>query len=169
MQLLLNWIIIGFLSACFLLTVIYHLHIQNSIIKSLNTLGLVPKWHFFAPRPGTHNLYLLYRDKYPTGDIGNWVMLHNMDSFRSPWSFIWNPTKRLRKTLFDTIIALLSEDVTTERDRMLIKLSIPYLLILNHVSSIPRTNGAIATQFLVRENYADERSYSVFCSDLHRL
>jgi hypothetical protein len=169
MSLLLDWMIITFLSVYFLLTVVYHIIAKNVAGRNLDVLGLIPKWHFFAPTPGIRNLYLLYRDKYPTGEIGNWTMLHDMDCFRSPWSFIWNPTKRLRKTLFDAIVALVSEDVTNERNRLLVKLSIPYLLILNHVSSIPRNTGALATQFLIMENYADERSNHVFCSDLHSL
>jgi len=168
-MMILDWIIVLFLGVYLLVTLAYPLDTKGRVAKNLDFFGLIPKWTFFAPRPARRNLFLLYRDRYPDGAMGNWTMLYAMDRYRSQWSFIWNPAKRLRKTLFDQIVMLLSEDYSTEDNKAKIKLSISYLLILNHISSIPRRTDAVATQFLVMENYSDRPSYDVFTSELHAI
>ncbi|WP_406346703.1 hypothetical protein [Streptomyces sp. NBC_00648] len=164
-----NGMVVAALGGYFTLTVLYNVGLkQAGVIGKLETLSLLPKWHFFAPHPGTHNLYLLYRDVFPDGTVGNWTMLHGMDRFKSPWSCAWNPTKRLRKALFDVITSLRMESEVDER-RHLIKLSTPYLLLLHHISSIPRPTGAIATQFLIMQSHADQPALPIFTSELHPL
>lgn len=157
------------LIAHFSLTLAYHLGAKLRILDHLDALSLVPKWHFFAPRPGMRNLYLLYRDRYATGDVSVWRVLHGMDRFRPGWSFIWNPDKRLRKTLYDVLVTLAAEDYTADDATRRVKLTAPYLLLLNHVSSLPRPDGVVATQFLVMEGEAGQTPRKVFCSELHPL
>ncbi|WP_055714048.1 hypothetical protein [Streptomyces torulosus] len=153
----------------FTLTLLYNVGLKpTAIVGRLEAFALLPKWHFFAPHPGIHNLYLLYRDVFPDGTVGNWTMLHGMDRFKSPSSCVWNPTKRLRKTLFDLITSLQMESEDEGR-RHLIKLSAPYLLLIHHVSSIPRPTGAIATQFLIMQSHIDQPAHPIFTSELHPL
>ena len=166
---LLDWIIVVVLAVYLLVTLAYHLDPGDWVIRKLDYFSLVPKWTFFAPQPATRNLFLLYRDEYPDGNLGSWAVLYGMEHYRSSWSFIWNPAKRLRKTLFDLLVTLLSESGATEENRAKIKMSISYLLILNHIAGFSRSNDAVATQFLVMENDADGPSRSVFTSELHAL
>src|SRR5690606_33415372 len=101
--------------------------------------------NFFAPTPGVNNLFLLYRLQYKDGTVGNWKSILDMDRYRSPWTFIWNPNKRLKKTLFDLFVTLTSEDLSNDENKAKVKMSIPYLLILNHLNSY-REELAVAVQ-----------------------
>jgi hypothetical protein len=153
---------------CLLLaTVAHNLGVTNHLLDFLGTLGLVPKWTFFAPTPGTRNFYLLYRDRSSEGLTSPWRVLHGMDRNRSYLTCIWNPERRLRKALHDLITALPYEML--EDRPHLFKLSTPYLLLITHVSSLSRLADAETTQFLIMEDYADERPSLVFCSELHKL
>ena len=165
---LVDTVIISSLSFYLIITIAYHFDRTNWVVRHFDFFGLVPKWNFFAPTPGVHNLYLLYRLQYDDGTIGNWKALYDLDKFRSPWTFIWNPNRRLKKALFDLVGTLALEDASTEENKARIKMSIPYLLILNHLSSYAE-DICEGVQFLVMENYDSNPAYAIFTSELHAL
>ena len=148
-------------------TVVYNAGFGQHLLRGLVGFGLLPRWTFFAPVPATSNLYLLYRDIYPNGAGTPWRVLHGMERGRSLFTFAWNPDKRLRKALHDLITSFASQLVGTRPE--MAKLSRPYLLILHHVSSLPRLPGPVATQFLIMEGRANERAHVIFSSEPHRL
>jgi hypothetical protein len=148
-------------------TILFDVGIRGRGLRALHTYGLLPQWSFFAPTPGTQNLYLLYRDVHEGGDVTAWRIVHGMDVDRGPWTFVWNPRRRLRKALHDLITGLPYSEYQSRPD--LFKLSTPYLLIVHHLASLPRLRGAWATEFLIMQSWPHERPAVAFQSELHRL
>lgn len=138
-------------------------------IGRVDRFALIPRWGFFAPTPGVHNFYLLYRVRFNEGTVGQWISVFGLDKFRSQWTAIWNPDRRTKKTVFDLAGILVRERADDEHARALIQLSIPYLLILNYISGLCAGSGVHAVQFLVMENLQDGSAYPVFVSALHSL
>lgn len=167
-HIIIDSIIVSLLAVYFIITIGYHFDRTNWVVRNFDFFGLVPKWNFFAPTPGVNNLYLLYRLQYEDGTIGEWKALFELDQFRSHWTFIWNPNRRLKKTLFDLIATLIMEDASSEEKQARLKMSIPYLLILNHLSTY-KTEASCGVQFLIMENYDQDPSYALFTSELHAL
>ena len=155
------------LTGLLIATVLYETGPRWRIVRALFRLGFVPQWSFFAPAPGTQNLYLLYRDLNVNGDVTAWRVVHQMDENRHPWSFAWNPRRRLRKALLDLILAL--ELGREEMRPDVLKLSTPYLLIINHFSCLQRPPGALATEFLVMVSNPNQSPRVAFQSERHRL
>jgi hypothetical protein len=148
-------------------TVLYETGPRWRIVRALFRLGFVPQWSFFAPAPGIQNLYLLYRDLNSNGDVTAWRVVHQMDEARPPWSFAWNPRRRVRKALLDLILAL--ELGREEMRPDVLKLSTPYLLIIHHFSRFQRPPGAFATEFLVMASNPNQPPRVAFQSERHRL
>lgn len=73
--------------------------------------GLLPRWTFFAPNPGTHDHHLIYR--YAEADHGS--KESGSDLALGPWQqvdellkgrtvpLLWNPKRRLSKTFSDIV------------------------------------------------------------------
>ncbi len=163
----LDMVVAALLAGLLIATVLYETGPRWRVVRALFRLGFVPQWSFFAPAPGTQNLYLLYRDLDVDGDVTAWRVVHGMDEDRPPWSCVWNPHRRLRKALLDLILAL--ELGREEMRPDVLKLSTPYLLILNHLSLLPRPPGALATEFLVMVSNPNQSPRVAFQSERHRL
>lgn len=163
----LDIVVATILAGLLVATVLYETGPRYRIVRALFRLGFVPQWSFFAPAPGTQNLYLLYRDVGANGEVTTWRVVHRMDEARPPWSFVWNPRRRLRKALLDLILAL--ELGREEMRPDVLKLSTPYLLILHHLSCLPRAQQALATEFLVMVSNPDQLPRVAFQSERHRL
>ncbi|MBB3222288.1 hypothetical protein [Pseudoduganella umbonata] len=155
------------LAGLLLATLAHNIGLHGRPLARLEALALVPKWKFFAPNPGTFNLYLLYRDRCADGSLTPWLILHAMDHDRDWYTFIWNPDRRLRKALHDLITSL--PYPLNETDPQLFKLTTAYLLIISHLAALPRIADSRETQFLVMKKYLDEPCQVLFCSELHRL
>jgi hypothetical protein len=168
-MLAISWdvLIAALLGSLLLATIASNMGLRNQLLLRLEDFALLPKWTFFAPIPGTSNFYLLYRDRCADGSMTPWLVLHEMDSKRHRFSFIWNPNRRLRKALHDLITSLPYELYTKNSD--LFKLTMPYLIILNHITCLPRVLDSQETQFLIVEKYIDEPAQMLFCSELHRI
>lgn len=131
--------------------------------------GMIPFWSFFAPKPGTVDFHLLYRDQFPDGAMTDWVEVPLCDSRRS-LHVVWNPRKREKKALFDLTVALLKEAQTT--DSNLIQLSVPYLVLVTFVSGLEHLPQAAFTQFLLMMSHGSlsDRDLDVlFTSAVHPL
>lgn len=154
-----------------LVTIIYALPDGGRVVAKLGVLRpLIPSWNFFAPRPGIHNYYLLYRDQWPDGTVSVWRQVVEFESTHRLLKAVWNPHKIEKKVIFD-VVQQLSLQVQGAQDNLdALKLIVPYLVILNYVSSLPRTIPSIATQFLImRESRVDGTLEPYFISGLHRL
>jgi hypothetical protein len=133
--------------------------------------ALLPRWTFFAPRPGTVDYHLCYRHRLATGEVTRWEELLGPED---PWfAFVWNPRKRMRKALVDMVTQLSSLIRICEGDTKPLLLSVPYLLLLQLVSACPKPDVATEVQFclLVAANGAAwPRQIEPFLvSNMHRL
>ncbi|HEU4679969.1 MAG TPA: hypothetical protein VFS35_10640 [Terrimicrobiaceae bacterium] len=140
-------------------------------LRSLDIFGLVPVWTFFAPNPGMTDYYLLYRDRLPDGSFDNWRKVDLKEAENGFRLAFWNPAKRKHKALSDIVSSLVR--LAKHRQSETLIVSVPYLLILNLVTSRPHSLGANGTQFMVLEHGGfsgePERSRVIVMSAIHGL
>lgn len=134
-------------------------------LRQRDMFGLFPGWNFFAPRPGSVDFHLLYRDELPGGALTDWREIPLTHQRR--WhDWIWNPERRLKKVVFDAFTAL-AQVVTLEAD---VRLSVPYLVLLTYVTAYPRLYAFERTQFLLMMSTPDRpgsEPVEVVLSDRH--
>jgi hypothetical protein len=107
--------------------------ISASRLLRWDSVGFVPGFSFFAPNPGSHDYVLVYRT-FTNGLASYWK--DPLDARpRSLTSAIWNPNKRVRKAMID-LSGSLAHSATIQPNSNDIMLSIPYLLMLHHVSRL---------------------------------
>ncbi len=165
-----NLLSAGFLALWFLATILGATPIGRLWLRSDLISRFVPRWNFFAPRPGTQDFRLVHREVVTNNCTGPWHELPLPP--RGPWEWIWNPNKRLRKCIIDITISLVGEMIhyITRKESHLIKISIPYLLVLRYVVSLPRSPFADGIQFaIIRNSRSDETPVLVFLSGVHSL
>ena len=126
---------------------------QNQItakLRSFDVFSLIPCWTFFAPNPGTSDYHLLYRDRYEDGAFTSFKEV-SLISRISIVGAIWNPEKRNQKILSDAVrsLAMLVSDLNINE----IQVTIPYLLILNHITNLERSDNVDVTQFVIAISY----------------
>ncbi|SER72419.1 hypothetical protein [Natrinema salaciae] len=145
----------------------------------------IPRWNFFAPDPGVADYHLLYRDTFVDGGVGPWQEVSRFHEPRDVTAPIWHPDKHGKKALFDLTQELLRSQPETESEydaessdeRELtpvrsdaIKLTTAYIVLLNYVSSVQRSEMSVATQFLImREAGVDGTLEPIFTSDYHTV
>ena len=137
-------------------------------LKDHDAFSLIPNWSFFAPRPGTSDYHLLFRDTDGAGVGGEWQEIP-LAQRRTLLGAVWNPQKRKTKTLSDVVrgLVLLSQD----RSLREYSLTLPYLIILNYVSALSRPERAGWTQFMILKSegfYSTQEPQFIFLSKQHR-
>ena len=144
----------------------------NSAIRRADIFHLIPRWHFFAPRPATFDYHFVYRTLSAGHDVvQDWEPILEIPR-RTLLSSVWNPTRRLRKLRVDATQALLRssrEKGGGERDIVL--LSLPYLLLLNSACSRSRDDAAFV-QFAVLRTHgfeSDRPPQVMIRSELHAI
>jgi hypothetical protein len=131
----------------------------ESVVARYDRTMILPYWGFFAPHPGHTGNHLIYRDG--DGDIwGPWeeVPIPN----RTPWEFVWNPSRFERKALLD----LMNGFAKTRESFASVgatQLSLAYLAMLTWVMAQPRHGDEPLRQFAVisTTGHADDRELSV--------
>lgn len=154
-------------------------------VRRYDRFGLIPTWTFFAPRPATTDIHLLYRDKLAVGAMTPWTEAIVVEPRRF-LHIVWNPSKRQRKMVSDTVGALFRDlsvySSGAKRGKRVGPLRIPkdfhttwpYLILLHYVSSLSRLPGCAATQFALFRSGGDPEEggaepQPVFISALHTL
>ena len=84
---------------------------------------------------------------------------------------VWNPGRRQTKALFDTTQHLARQINEHQLTPTAILVSIPYIILLNHVSALPRPYTATTTQFLVMrsDRLRGGEPGAFFLSSLHAI
>jgi hypothetical protein len=140
-------------------------------LNAVNIFGLIPVWTFFAPNPGMTDYYLLYRDRLADGSLDNWRKIELKGSENGFRLALWNPTKRKQKALTDLVSSLIDFVRRCGSDAVFV--TVPYILILNFITSRSHTLGTDGTQFMVLEHsgFSDEpeRSRVLVISRIHQL
>jgi hypothetical protein len=130
----------------------------RSWVRARDRFALVPWWTFFAPNPGVTDVRLLWREELVDGTVGPW---HEAVRPRGGYQrAAWNPTKRARKGAYDC-----GRSVSREGERGqtgLALLSLPYLMILQHVLGLPASPLGRARQFVVVETQGADDQDGLF-------
>jgi hypothetical protein len=111
----------------------------------------------------------MYRDRLPDSSFSPWREILPEDR-RTLGKALWNPQKRCRKSLGDTIDLLLQ--IRKADPQRALALTMPYRTILNYVISQPHDPQSSATQFMVVRTggfFADSKPRLVFKSDWHEV
>ena len=66
-------------------------------LRARDIFSLIPNWSFFAPRPGTSDYHLVFRDSDESGEWSRWREIP-LNEKRTLWGAIWNPQKRLTRS-----------------------------------------------------------------------
>ena len=128
-------------------------------------------WRFFAPRPGMHDHYVLYRNRISENQHTPWQELYVPGERH--WSHItWLPRRRLDKAVLDAAAELRRYgDRTTDIAQF--QLTVPYLCLLNMVTNTATHHtDAREVQFAIvlAAGYDEtEAPEVVFLSDFHAL
>lgn len=141
-------------------------------IERLDVLNLLPRWSFFAPNPGHHDVHVVYRE-WQSGNASGWVEIAP-GSTDSSIRWFWNPDRYITKSISDLATGLLMSQQTLEPEsRRAILLSAPYIGLLAWVVAQPMTSEHIsARQFAIvrTQLFGPDRRVEVrFVSDVHRL
>lgn len=172
MDALVDAIAIGLLALWFAASVVQQLSAPGrQVLQRLDVLGLVPRWHFFAPNPGRHDVHLVVRDVGEEG-CAAWVEVA-VPPTSAAGRWIWNPEKHLRKALFDTVDALGGVQRTTADSPRSIILSAPYIRLLRWaMGPEPVQDGVTGRQFAIVTTQAHGPQQGVavrFLSEIHPL
>jgi hypothetical protein len=116
-------------------------------VHALDCFGLLPRWTFFAPRPGTNDVRIVYRDICENGTLSSWLELPTMPCRRALVRMFWNPEKLDNKAVFDLAQVLGTEAAAFKSFPKASLASFPYIQLLEPVMTRPRSEGAIARQF----------------------
>jgi hypothetical protein len=163
-------ICIVILGVWFLVSVLCQLNVRAvKLLKAHDPFSLIPNWSFFAPRPGTSDYHLVFRDCNSNGEWSKWKEIP-LAQKRTIWGAVWNPEKRNTKTLSDVVRGL----VTLSQDRTLkeYSLTLPYLVILNYISSFPRPDKILQTQFMIVKSdgfFTEQDPQFLFMSNAHQV
>ncbi len=133
-------------------------------IRRRDVFILIPDWRFFAPRPGTMDYVLVYRDQLVDGNLTGWHPVHQPET--SLRRAVWNPGRRLSKTILDLVQQIVA-DLQRNPDVDL-RGTIGYVGLLELVSSQMRALPATSTQFAVVSVEASAPA-PLFTSALHRI
>lgn len=151
-----------------MLTVAYQFDAPARKLARWDIFRLLPRWTFFAPNPGHHDLHLLYRDMLG-GRCGPWQEV-DLAGDASVIPVLWNPGKRIAKILWDSwgSIQYLTGKLEMPADR--IQLTAGYLVLLN-MASRPNRSAGVERQFaIVRSTgFTDRQIDPLFLSMPHPI
>lgn len=119
-------------------------------VKKFDRLRLVPRWTFFAPRPGRHDQHLVFRD-IVDGVAGEWLEIQSAD-FRPTRRWLFNPTRFRQKALFDLVNRLRAARTEFARfgfDTKSVQLSAGYMALLAWVNAQPAPVRPCLRQFAI--------------------
>lgn len=158
----------GVLALWLLLSIVAQLTVVPSIQKGL-WQQVIPLWTFFAPRPGTKDFHVLFRDYLEDGNVTAWK--ETLITPGRTWKqTFWNPKNRLEKAVLDVVQAMAFQSTIVSVSEL--QINMPYLLLLNLVANQKHHQEALATQFLVMMSHGKlsaEEPNVLLLSSRHRL
>lgn len=114
------------------------------------TFGLLPKWNFFAPKPGVFDFRIFYRTDIGKNDISNWIEFDYNLFDRRWYNFIINPYKRKRKAVFDLcqeMANIIEYNNSNEHDNINIEYSIAYIAFLKKIEELLLSQNVNSIQY----------------------
>ena len=95
-----------------------------------------------------HDYHLLYRGIHDEGEVQEWQETFTLKSERGFWAFLWHPDKKFLKSLLDMSQELIMFSINS-KDKRQICLSVPYLHILNYITSMNHDKSIRKIQFMI--------------------
>jgi hypothetical protein len=138
-------------------------------LRNRDHIGLIPRWTFFAPRPGRTDYHLMVQ-VYRDDDAQSWRE-KPLAERRTLIGAVWNPEKRNRKALTDLVRSMVRASSSAGHDkRWHVQYSMPYIALLSYLSDEAAAEGATHVRFMVleAEGFCYEREpWPVFLSARH--
>jgi hypothetical protein len=138
-------------------------------IRSWDSFGLIPRWTFFAPRPGVTDYHLVYQTF--VGDEPRPWREEVLADPRTLWGALWNPQKRNRKALVDSVRAFTRMARNLEPDTLWqLQYTIPYIAVLSHLTELTKSEPRTHLRFMILESngyYAEREPHLLFTSLVH--
>jgi hypothetical protein len=128
-------------------------------LKNHDACAYLPTWTFFAPNPGVTDTRVLWREQLADGTVSHWHEL--VPPCGGLARAVWNPTKRARKGVTDCapmIVRLVARNKTS----VLPMLSLPYLMLVQHVAGLPGSPLSVARQFTVINTQGSDEGDGLF-------
>jgi hypothetical protein len=116
-------------------------------VRALDCFSVLPRWTFFAPRPGTNDVRVVYRDVLEGGVSAAWRELPTAPYRSVVVRMFWNPEKLDNKAVFDLVQMMGMEIEAFKSHPRAALISVPYLQLLDPIMQLPRPVGAVARQF----------------------
>jgi hypothetical protein len=139
-------------------------------LKCRDVAVFIPSWMFFAPYPRTTDTRVLWRERLIGGSVGAWHEL--LPPVGGVLRAVWNPAKRERKLLNDIESSVLRMALDHPNSEYTL-ISLPYLIMLHRVMSLPASPLVCARQFLViqtkNEGTGEGEIRPLFASHWHAL
>jgi len=140
-------------------------------VRRWDIFHLLPRWSFFAPRPLTSDYHFLYRDSLVDGTHTDWTEVQFSPPRSSLLSWLWNPEKRQAKAFCDLVSDLMQHQ-RLHHDETSIQLAVPYLMLLNYITNLPRSSNWTHTQFMLMTSPGElstEAPTPLMLSGVHQL
>ncbi|MDW6060506.1 hypothetical protein SAZ11_24025 [Streptomyces sp. FXJ1.4098] len=160
----------GLLLSWFGLTVAQQFKKRPRFLDTLDPANVsLPISTFFAPNPGSTDTHLLMRNRLADGSVSEWTEFP-MTQARSSSHMVWHPGLRAEKALLD-IVTDLTAVLREERRVEYVQLTVPYLSLLNFVTSRCKSvPNAEQVQFLLVSSAGSDESEepsALFASAFH--
>lgn len=137
-------------------------------LRNYDQAGLIPRWTFFAPRPGRTDYHLMVQH-YLSGQATAWREQPLADR-RTLMGAVWNPEKRKRKALADLVRGMVRASKASRDRQWVVQYSIPYIALLSYLSDEAVALGASHVRFMILEAegfYYEREPWPVFLSARH--
>jgi hypothetical protein len=140
-------------------------------LRGHDHFSLVPRWTFFAPRPGRTDYHLMFQI-FHADDTLPWRE-HPLADRRTLLGAVWNPQKRNKKALADLVRSMTRATAGMKPDTLWrIQFTVPYLALLSYLSGLAAAEGASHVRFMILESegfYWEREPWPVFLSARHHV
>ena len=140
-------------------------------LRSHDHFSLVPRWTFFAPRPGRTDYHLMLQ-VFHGDDAQPWREQPLADR-RTLVGAVWNPEKRNKKALTDLVRSMTRAASGMDRENLWrIQYTVPYIALLNYLSDAAAAEGVSHVRFMILESegfYFEREPWPVFLSARHAV
>ena len=158
------------LTIWFVATVFFQFDAPGLLLSRLDIFRILPRWTFFSPNPGQHDMHLLCRDRTGSGTLSEWL---EVDFIATPAAIpvLWNPEKRFAKVLWDCWASIQHLGRQEGHNPLYLPMSGAYIVLLNIALRFPRAEGAFERQFaLMRsQGFINRTIQPIFVSTFHQL
>lgn len=171
------------LTIWFVLSALNQIDPISTRLAPYDPLGLLPRWTFFAPHPGIYDYHLLYREcasvETPLGTpamveaartlVGPWMQVPDLCPGSSQF-MLWNPQRRVTKTITDIVAGLTLLRLTYPKLGDGVQYTSYYWLLLHLIQRPSRREGQRQFALIQSHGFPPERQSALFfVSNFHRV